>query len=234
MITEVEAIQRAALLAQEAGAKLHIVHISSGRGVIAALEAKARGADVSIETCPHYLFFTEEDLERLQALIKCAPPLRTASIQEELWRHVLNGAIEVIASDHSPAPPDMKSGDFSKAWGGIAGVQSTLAILLELGYFQRGLQLERIAELLAGMPARRFRIADKGGIAAGQHADITLVDLNAAAILAKDDLQQRYPLNPYVGTTFRGAIRQTIRRGETIFRQGRITAQTPGRLVRPE
>ena len=85
VIAEVEAIQRATLFAGEAGAKLHIVHVSSGRGVVAAAEAKARGVDVSIETCAHYLFFTEEDLERLGAIAKCAPPLRDAEQHRDLW-----------------------------------------------------------------------------------------------------------------------------------------------------
>ena len=157
-----EAIQRATLFAEEAGAKLHIVHISSGRGVVAAAEAKARGVDVSIETCAHYLFFTEEDLERLGAVAKCAPPLRDAAQQGELWGKLLDGTIDIVASDHSPAPPEMKTGAIMKVWGGIAGVQSTLAVLLERGHFARGLPLERIAALTAAAPARRFRIAARG------------------------------------------------------------------------
>src|SRR5579871_5907613 len=149
VIAEVEAIQRATLFAGEVGAKLHIVHISSGRGVVAAAEARARGVDVSIETCPHYLFFTEEDVERLGALAKCAPPLRDHSEQASLWQKVLDGTVDLIASDHSPAPPELKSGGFWQAWGGIAGVQSTLAVLLEAGHHRRRLPLERIAALIA-------------------------------------------------------------------------------------
>ena len=146
MIAEVEAIQRAALLAREAGAKLHIVHVSSGRGVAAALEARARGVDVSIETCPHYLFFTEDDVERIGAVAKCAPPLRPAADRDALWQRVLAGEIDMVASDHSPAPPDLKcDADFFRIWGGIAGVQSTLAVLLEAGYHARGLSLRDIA-----------------------------------------------------------------------------------------
>src|SRR5579863_1011338 len=142
VVAEVEAIERATRLAGEAGAKLHIVHISSGRGVIAAAEAKARGVDVSIETCAHYLFFTEEDLERLGAIAKCAPPLRDAEQHGALWKTLLDGTIEIVASDHSPAPPSMKTGPIMQAWGGIAGVQSTLAVLLKRGHFERGLPLE--------------------------------------------------------------------------------------------
>jgi allantoinase len=233
VIAEVEAIQRATLFAGEAGAKLHIVHISSGRGVVAAAEAKARGVDVSIETCAHYLFFTEEDLERLGAVAKCAPPLRDAAQHRGLWEKLLDGTIDIVASDHSPAPPEMKTGAMMKVWGGIAGVQSTLAVLLERGYFERGLQLERIAALTAATPARRFRIPRKGQLAPGNDADLTLVDLSGSHTLSDRDLHQRHALSPYVGSTFRGVVRRTLRRGETIFRDGAITAQRGGALVRP-
>lgn len=233
VVAEVEAIERATRLAGEAGAKLHIVHISSGRGVVAAAEAKARGVDVSIETCAHYLFFTEEDLERLGAIAKCAPPLRDAEQYGALWKTLLDGTIEIVASDHSPAPPEMKTGAIMQAWGGIAGVQSTLAVLLERGHFCRELPLERIAMLTAATPAQRFRIAHKGSLAAGNDADMTLVDLFASYTLEARDLQQRHAISPYIGATFRGVVRRTVRRGETIFAEGAITARTKGALVRP-
>jgi len=233
LIAEVEAIQRATLFAGETGAKLHIVHISSGRGVVAAAEAKARGVDVSIETCTHYLFFTEEDLERLGAIAKCAPPLRDAAQKHALWETLLNGTVDIVASDHSPAPPEMKTGSMMKVWGGIAGAQSTLAVLLERGHFERGLSLERIAALTAATPAKRFRISRKGQLAPGNDADLTLVDLSGSYTLSDRDLQQRHALSPYVGSAFRGVVRRTLRRGETIFRDGAITAQSSGCLVRP-
>ena len=109
---ELEAIERALRFAEETGAKLHIVHVSSGRGVALAAEARARGVDVSIETCPHYLFFTDEDVERLGVVAKCAPPLRSADERQALWAALLRGEIDIVASDHSPAEPAMKQGDF--------------------------------------------------------------------------------------------------------------------------
>lgn len=233
MLAELEAIQRATLLAGEAGAKLHIVHVSSGRGVALAAEARARGVDVSIETCPHYLFFTEEDVERLGAIAKCAPPLRESKEQAGLWTELLRGAVNMVASDHSPAPPNMKSGDFSRAWGGISGVQSTFAVLLEQGHHQRGLPLERIASLLAAAPAERFRIANKGSLVPDNDADLALVDLATSFTLTAEDLLQRHRLSPYIGSNFRGVLRRTIRRGETIFSDGVITALSFGELVRP-
>jgi allantoinase len=120
-----------------------------------------------------------------------------------------------------------------KVWGGIAGVQSTLAALLERGHFERGLPLERIAALTAATPARRFRIPRKGQLMAGNDADLTLVDLSGSYTLTERDLHQRHALSPYVGSTFRGVVRRTLRRGETIFKDGAITAQSSGRMVRP-
>lgn len=233
VIAELEAIQRATLLAREAGAKLHIVHVSSGRGVALAAEARTQGTDVSIETCPHYLFFTDDDVERLGAIAKCAPPLRNAEEQSGLWAQLLSGNVDIVASDHSPAPPEMKSGDFGSAWGGIAGVQSTLSVLLDRGFHCRQLPLERISSLIATEPARRFQISSKGAIAIGMDADLALVDLNQSAELLPQHLIQRHPHSPYLGSTFRGCVVRTIRRGETIFAPGHITTQSPGTFVRP-
>ena len=168
ILAEVEAIHRAAFLARAADAPLYIVHVSSGAGVAAALEERARGTQVTIETCAHYLYFTEEDVERLGAIAKCAPPLRSVMDQGELWDEVLRGTVSIVASDHSPAPPEMKTGDFWGAWGGIAGVQSTLAVLLEEGYHKRDLPLQHIAALVSALPAERFRLAGKGSVAPRQ------------------------------------------------------------------
>ena len=222
LIAEIEAIERATLLARETGAKLHIVHVSSGRGVAAALEARARGTDVSIETCPHYLTFTGEDMERIGAVAKCAPPLRDATEQQHLWDAVRNGSVDIIGSDHSPAPLEMKTGDnFFRIWGGIAGIQATLPSLLDR------LPLDRIAELLAANPARRFRIARKGQIAVGFDADFALVDLSRAFVMDREMLLQRHRISPYIGREFKGRVVKTILRGQA------IPSGTPGKLVMP-
>ena len=233
VVAELEAIQRALLFAGETRASLHIVHISTGRGVALAAEARAKGVDVSAETCAHYLHFTDEDVERLGAIAKCAPPLRDSMDVLELWHELLEGHVDIVASDHSPTEPARKTGDFIAAWGGIAGVQSTLPVLLDGGYHARGLALERIAELTSATPARRFRIARKGALVPGSDADLVLVDLEQPFTLREDDLQQRHKTSPYVGQTFRGTIRRTVRRGETIFADGHVMANGGGRFVRP-
>jgi allantoinase len=230
VIAEVEAISRAGVLARETGCKLHIVHISSGRGVVAALEARARGADVSIETCPHYLLFTEEDLLRIGALAKCAPPLRIQSERDALWASVIGGEVDMIGSDHSPCPPEMKRSDnFFEIWGGIAGVQWTLPALID-----KGLDLPRIATLTSGNGARRFGIARRGVIEAGAYADLALIDVNDSQTVSASALFQRHRISPYVGLKLRGVVRKTIRRGEVIYSDGAITAHTRGLLVRPK
>jgi allantoinase len=229
VMAEVEAIQRAALLAGEAGARLHIVHVSSGRGVAAALEARARGVDVTIETCAHYLYFGEEDMLRLGAVAKCAPPLREAAERKTLWRAVLRGDVDMVASDHSPAPPAMKQdANFFRIWGGIAGVQSTLSVLLELA------PVERIAALTAANPARRFGLPRKGRLAAGYDADFTLVDTAAEFTVTPESLFQKHGFSPYLGATFGGPVRRTVVRGETVFVDGKIVGAPKGRLIKPE
>ncbi len=230
---ELDAIRRALAIAAETGASLHVVHVSSGQGVALAAEARARGVDVSIETCPHYLCFTAEDVDRLGVVAKCAPPFRPAEEQAQLWAEVLNGRVDIVASDHSPTEPRLKQGSFLTAWGGIAGVQSTLAVLLSCGHHDRGLPLERIAALLSASPARRFKLVGKGSLVIGGDGDLALVALDEPFALEAGDLHQRHKATPYLGRRFRGRVTHTIRRGEVIFNDGRITARTSGRFVRP-
>ncbi|HEU5430235.1 MAG TPA: allantoinase AllB, partial [Thermomicrobiales bacterium] len=149
-IAEIEAVGRALLLAAETGCALHVVHVSTGRAVALIAAARDRGVDVSLETCPHYLAFTEDDLESLGAVGKCAPPLRSAAEVEALWRALAAGQIPFVASDHSPSPPDMKRGDdFFRVWGGISGCQTTLPLMLTEGFRARTVPLDAIARWTA-------------------------------------------------------------------------------------
>jgi allantoinase len=231
---EIDAIARAVELAGETGAKLHIVHVSTGSGIAKAAEGRARGVDVSVETCPHYLFFTEEDLETVGVAAKCAPPLRHPDEHAMLWSEVLDGRVDLIASDHSPADPALKkAGDFRRSWGGVAGVQSTLAVLLERGLDGRRLRFEAISALIAANPAARFRIPSKGALVTGNDADLMLLDPSRSYTLAPADLLQRHKISPYLGFEFSGIVVRTMRRGETIFLDGNVAAETCGMFVRP-
>ncbi|MFC4454454.1 allantoinase AllB [Deinococcus sonorensis] len=232
---ELEAIEQALRLAQETGCALHVVHVSSGAGVALIAEARAQGVDVTAETCPHYLAFTDTDLERLGAVLKCAPPLRDAATRETLWQALLSGAVDTIGSDHSPSSPDLKDRDNPFAiWGGIAGVQSTLPVLLTEGYARRGLPLPQLSALLSTTPARRFRLARKGTLAVGQDADLVAVDLGAVWTLEAAQLQQRWPqTSPYLGQRFSGQPRATWRRGQLIWDGQQTVGHAGGQLLTP-
>lgn len=230
---ELNAVQAALDLARATGCALHIVHVSSGAGVALAAQARAAGVNVSIETCPHYLSFTDEDLEQLGAVLKCAPPLRDAATQADLWARVLDGTVDTVGSDHSPSPPELKLGrDFFRLWGGIAGVQSTLAALLT-GGAARGLPLPAVARLLAANPAQRFRLAGRGQIEEGFAADLALVDLAGHFTLHAAELRQRHKQSPYVGQTFRGVVKQVLVRGQTVFDGRQFHPLGPAQWVRP-
>jgi allantoinase len=234
VVAELEAIGRAITLAADAGCPLHIVHVSSGAGVALVAEARSRGVDVTCETCPHYLVLTDDDVERIGAAAKCAPPLRSTAVQAELWQRVLAGEVQFVASDHSPAPASMKrSADFFAVWGGIAGVQATLGILLEDGYARRGLPLADIVRLTSRAAVDRFRLGDRGRIEQGCVADLAIVDLAHAAPLAAADLEDRHKLSPYVGRTLRGRVRRTILHGRTVFCDGHAVGPAIGGIVRP-
>ena len=233
VIAELEAINRALLFAQETGCELHIVHVSSARGIELISEAKAKGVRVSAETCPHYLHFNEEDLERLGAVLKCAPPLRSEAERQALWKKVVNEEVDLISSDHSPAPPDLKAhDDFFDVWGGISGVGSTLQVLLTHCEQQR-LPSERIAALTSTNPAERFGFRRKGRLEPGFDADLCLVDLDASVRLESKDLFYKHKMSPYVSQTFCGEVKQTLLRGQTIFKDGNIVSKA-GHFIRPE
>ena len=231
-VAEAEAIGRALLLAEETGCALHVVHVSTGRGVALVAEARARGVDATCETCPHYLVLDEDDAERLGAVAKCAPPLRPAAERDALWAAL--DRIAFVASDHSPSPPELKRSDDAFAnWGGITGVQTLLGLLLDAGHHARGVGLERIAELAAAGAARRLRLPRKGRLEPGADADLALVDLAGTTKITAASLQHRHRHSPYLGRTLHGRVVRTLVRGRTVVAGGRVVAPPSGRLVTP-
>jgi allantoinase len=235
VVAELEAIERAILFAEETGCALHIVHVSSGRGVRLVADARARGVDVSCETCTHYLVLTEEDVVKLGAVAKCSPPIRSQAEQQALWQHLFAGTLSMVTSDHSPAPPTLKDDEnFFKVWGGISGCQSLLPLLLTEGYHQRQFPLAMIAAVTAEYAARRYQIFPrKGHLEVGADADVSLVALSEPYTLRKQDLFYRHRQSPYVGRELRGRIVRTLLRGITIFLDDKIVAPAAGRLLKP-
>ncbi|HVP74528.1 MAG TPA: allantoinase AllB [Gaiellaceae bacterium] len=217
---ELEAIAQAIVLAEETGCSLHVVHVSTGRGVRLVTAARVRGVDVTCETCPHYLVLDRDDLEALGAVAKCAPPLRPRAERDDLRAELAAGSIDLVASDHSPSPPSLKEGDDAFAvWGGISGCQSLLALALT-----EGVPLELVTE----RPAARFRLPGKGRLVPGADADLVLVDPSAETVLRAGDLRYRHRHSPYVGRRLRGRVAGTWLRGRPV-----VAGEPRGRLVRP-
>jgi allantoinase len=222
--TELDGVRSALDAARETGARLHFVHISTAAAARLIAAARAEGLDVSVETCPHYLLLDSDDLDRLGPFGKCAPPLRDRTEVDQLWAALDDGAIDWVASDHSPCPPEMKQhADIWSAWGGLAGVQTLLPALLTEGVHKRDLSLPRLVTLTSGTPARRLGLYPrKGVLEPGSDADLVLVDVEREWTLDARDLRTRWPINPFVGRTFRGQVVATLVRGTVVWRHGDV------------
>lgn len=232
---ELTAITRAIELAEEAGCELYVVHISIAAGVNLVRDAAARGIQVRAETCPHYLLFTEEDLSARGAPLKCSPPLRSARERAALVDLVRLGRVDILASDHSPSPPEMKAHeDFFRIWGGIAGCQSLLAASLSaVGNTGANADVALATEMLTRNPADLLNEPRKGDIRVGMDADLVLVDLEQESTLARSDLRYRHAISPYVGYPLRGRPVRTLLRGITIAQDGNVVGRPQGRLLTP-
>jgi allantoinase len=201
---ELAAITVAIETAGATGCPLHIVHVSTARGAELINAARSLGADVTGETCPHYLLYVDEDLRRLGGLGKCAPPFRSDADREAMWR------MPMIVSDHSPSTLDLKQGDdFRAIWGGISGCQTTRQLLLA----QNRLDLASLAAATSTNIAKRFRLPSKGDIAPGYDADLWIVDLNHEDVVRGGDLLYRNPFSVHEGQRIRGRTVRTIARG---------------------
>ncbi|GAC1475801.1 MAG: allantoinase AllB [Candidatus Dormibacteraceae bacterium] len=228
---ELNAISSAISIAAETRCAIHIVHVSTADGIDLIREAQTHGVDVTGETCPHYLLYTEEDTEGLGAMGKCAPPFRTSEDREELWALLAKGSLHMVVSDHSPSSPELKRGDdFFKLWGGISGCQSTRQLLLE-GAHRRSIDIGVIATATATNVARRFGLSSKGEIGVGYDADLWLADLSHESVVRREELLYKHPLSAHEGQPIRGRTVRTLVRGRTVFADGQVIAGSPGQLL---
>lgn len=198
---------------------VHIVHLSSASSLHLVQDARARGLPLTVETCPHYLTFAAEEIPDGATEYKCAPPIRAAAEREALWVALLNGAIDQVASDHSPCLPSMKgsTGDFSTAWGGIGSLQLALSAVWT-GARARGALPTRIAGWMSSAPARLTGLSGrKGLLKAGHDADIVIWDPEASFTVNPATLLHRHPQTPYAGRSLFGVVRATYAGGHLAF-----------------
>ena len=233
IVAELEAVSRAIILARETGCALHVVHVSSGRAVALIAEARSAGVDITCETCPHYLIFTEDDLAEVGNLLKCAPPLRDAMTLDSLWATLLAGEIDMISSDHSPAPPELKTSTNAFAvWGGISGCQHLRSAMLTYGP-KRHLAANDIVRLTSKAVAARFRLHGKGEIAVGFDADITWGVMQPDRAISASEVAYRHSDSPWNGIPFNYRHLGTMIRGELVYRGGTFLQGPRARFVRP-
>lgn len=214
---------------------VHIVHLSSAEGIAVVRGARARGLPITAETCPHYLTFAAEEIPDGATAYKCAPPIRSAVEREALWQGLLRGDIDMVVSDHSPAPPALKDGggDFFSAWGGIASLQLGLSAMWTAAA-TRGVGLVELTSWMAAGPATLVGLERrKGHIAAGRDADLVVWDPGASAVVDPAQLQHRHPVTPYAGHRLRGAVRATYLRGRLAYRDGGFTVPRGELLAAP-
>ena len=213
--------------ARQPAARVHVLHVSDA-GVVPLLDAARRdGVRITAETCAHYLCLAAEDVRDGETAAKCCPPIRDAANRDALWRVLGAGSIELVVSDHSPCPPELKaleSGDFGAAWGGISGLQLALPAVWTQAWL-RGYGLTDVARWMAHGPATLAGFASKGSLEVGKHADLVAFDPDAGFVVDPAELFHRHPVTAYAGRTLRGMVRGTWLRGERVdgrFPRGRL------------
>ena len=229
---ELQAIEMMLELCRRYKFRLHIVHLATAQALEMLRAAKADGLPVTVETCPHYLHFAAEEIADGATLTKCAPPVRSAANREGLWQGLREGVIDMVVTDHSPCPPEMKGvadGRFNLAWGGIAGLSVALPLMWTEA-LARGFGLEEIARWMSAAPARLAGLEEHvGAIAVGRDANFVVFDETAEYEVRAERLHYRHAVSPYIGLQLRGVVKATYLRGERVFAGGEFAAVPPGR-----
>ncbi|MER5525832.1 allantoinase AllB [Streptomyces sp. NPDC002677] len=211
-------------------ARVHVLHLSSSDALPLIAEAKRDGVRITVETCPHYLTLTAEEVPDGASEFKCCPPIRESANQDLLWQALADGTIDCVVTDHSPSTADLKTADFATAWGGISGLQLSLpAVWTEAR--RRGHGLEDVVRWMSARTAALVGLDDrKGAIAAGRDADFAVLAPDETFTVDPADLQHRNQVTAYAGKTLYGVVRSTWLRGERIVADGAFTAPK-GRLL---
>jgi allantoinase len=232
---EISAIQLMLSLCREYRFRLHIVHLVTSQALDMLRTAKSEGLPVSVETCPHYLHFSSEKILDGQTLFKCAPPIRSPENREKLWQGLREGVIDLLATDHSPCPPEMKQLDersFRTAWGGIASLSLALPVMWTEAH-GRGFTLADIARWMAAGPAQLAGCAShKGRLAKGFDADFVVFEPEGEILATEEHLPYRHRISPYLGERLRGVVKATYLRGNCVFADGKFPGEPIGREFR--
>ncbi len=231
---EDKAIEMMIRLCEEFNCRTHIVHLSSAKAIPTIIVAKQKGLPLTVETAQHYLYFNAEDLQDGKTQYKCAPPIRERANNNLLWQALKDGIIDFVATDHSPAPPDLKqmeTGDFTKAWGGISSLQFALPVLWTAAK-KRGCTVEDMAKWLSENPAKLAGLSSsKGAIAKGFDADLIIWDDEKTFTVTEDMIHHKHKVTPYLNETLYGVVEQTFLKGVKVFEGGKFVELNKGEVL---
>jgi allantoinase len=217
---ELEAIDLLIRLCREYRCRVHIVHLSTAKALERLASARAEGLPLTVETGPHYLFFAAESIPNGATEYKCAPPIRDAANQKALWEGLRSGIIDLIGTDHSPCPPELKcfdSGSFRSAWGGVSSLSLSLSAVWTKAS-KHGFSLTDVVRWMAQAPAQLAGLEGrKGRIAPGFDADLVLFNPEAEFEVTRERLHFRHPCTPYLGHRLKGEVKTTLLRGREVF-----------------
>jgi len=232
---ENDAVELMIRLSREFGTRVHIVHHSSADALPMLRAAKDSGVKLTAETCPHYLYFAAEQIPDRATQFKCCPPIREQENQEQLWGALADGTIDMVVSDHSPCPPNLKcfeEGDFMKAWGGISSLQFRLPIIWTAAS-RRGHSLADLTRWLCAAPAELVGFENrKGKLATGYDADIVIWNPNREFRVEPEIIHHRHRITPYQGEALNGVVQKTFLRGRKIYDGGEFFGEPSGELLR--
>jgi allantoinase len=233
---ELAAIRLMISLCREYEFHLHIVHLATAHGLEILQAARAEGLPITVETCPHYLHLSAEEIRDGATHSKCAPPIRSRANREQLWIGLKDGVIDLVVTDHSPCPPSMKrtdAGDFQTAWGGITSLSMALSVMWTEAQ-PRGFTLTDIVRWMSEQPAKLAGCnAYKGQILPGYDADFVVFDPDKKFQVTADRLHHRHAVSPYLGETLLGVVKKTYVRGKLVFEDGEFSGQPMGREFAP-
>ena len=231
---ENEAVARMVRLSRVSRTPVHILHLSSAEALDTVAKAKAEGLAVTAETCPHYLCFSAEEVADGATEFKCAPPIRERENRERLWEGLAAGTLDMVVSDHSPCPPELKkrdSGDFAQAWGGISSLGLTLAATWTAAT-ERGFSLEHLTRWMSTAPATLAGLSSsKGAIAPGKNADFVVWNPEAEWRIEPETLHPRHKLTPYAGRVVKGIVETTYLKGRKIYERGQFLSTPRGEIL---